>query len=141
MAPSDQQQQGALTSLEDARALLMARLRPAEPMLMALDDAAGRICAEPLAAPAHPPQAYALRRGWAVCADEIVGASNYAPVLPARAPLAVEAGDRLPPGYDCVIEPYGVERIGAMAQVVVEAAPGANVRRPGEDARSPACRG
>ncbi len=135
MAPSDQQQ-GALTSLEDARALLMARLRPAEPVLMALDAAAGCICAEPLAAPAHPPQAYALRRGWAVRADEIVGASNYAPVLPAREPLAIEAGDCLPPGYDCVIEPYGLERIGAMAQVVVEAAPGANVRRPGEDAQA-----
>jgi len=123
-----------LTSLDAARGLLMELLQPSAPLTLALDAALGCICANGLIAPLHPPQAFALRDGWALRSDEIIGASNYAPVIPPSAPVAVEAGERLPPDYDCVIETYGVDMLGPMAQVMAEAPPGANVRRPGEDA-------
>ena len=135
MTPSHNQQElRALTSLEAAGALLMERLAPVAPVSLALGEALGCICAEPVTASLHPPQAIALRDGWALHSHEIIGASNYAPVMPASPPLAIEAGEALAPGYDCVVEPYGVEIVGPMAQVMVEPAPGANVRRPGEDA-------
>ncbi len=125
-----------LTSLDAALALLLDKLSPVTPLRVDISAARGRICADPLIAPLHPPQALALRDGWALRADEIIGASNYAPVAPSAPPLAVEAGDALPPGYDCVIDSHGVEFLGPLTQVMTDAPPGANVRRPGEDAGS-----
>ncbi len=130
------QQLGVLTSLEAARALLLDLSHPVAPLLQPIDKAQGCICAAPLIATLHPQQAFALRDGWAMKADETIGASSYAPVMPLTAPIAVETGDGLGPDRDCIVDQYGVDFSGPIIQVMAESAPGANVRRPGEDARA-----
>ena len=125
---------GALTSLEAARALLLNALRPVDPVLTPRDEALGCICAEPLIVGVQPPRAIALRDGWAMRAEDLAGASSYAPVLLATQPIAVETGDALPPECDCVIDHHGLDLSGPMPQAMIEALPGENVRRPGEDA-------
>ncbi len=124
---------GALTSLEAARALLLNALRPIDPVLTPRDEALGCICAEPLIVGVQPPRAIALRDGWAMRAEDLAGASSYAPVLLATQPVAVETGDALPPECDCVIDHHGLYLSGPMPQAMIEALPGENVRRPGED--------
>jgi len=125
---------GTLTSLEEARALLMGALRPVDPVLTSRDEALGCICAEPLIVGVQPPRAIALRDGWAMRAEDLAGASSYAPVLLTIHPVAVETGDPLPVECDCVIDHHGLDLGGPMPQALVEALPGENVRRPGEDA-------
>ena len=124
----------ALTSLEAARELLLNALRPVDPSLTPRDEALGCICAEPLILGLQPPRAIALRDGWAMRAEELAGASSYAPVLLATQPIAVETGDALPDACDCVIDHHGLDLSGPMPQALIEALPGENVRRPGEDA-------
>ena len=134
-APSGHQQSPlVLTALEDARAILLGGLKPVDPVLAPRDEALGCICAEPLIASLRPSHVTALRDGWAMRADDIAGASSYAPIFLAEKPVTIQAGDRLPPECDCVIDPHGVDDSGPMAQVLVEGLPGENVRRPGEDA-------
>ena len=123
-----------LTSLEAARALLLDALRPVDPVLAPRDEALGCICAEPLIVGLQPPRAIALRDGWAMRAEDLAGASSYAPVLLATEPMAVETGDALPDACDCVIDHHGLDLSGPMPQALIEALPGENVRRPGEDA-------
>ena len=125
---------GALTSLEAARALLLNTLRPVDPVLTPRDEALGCICAEPLIVGVKPPRTIALRDGWAMRAEDLAGASSYAPVLLTMQPMAVETGDALPPECDCVIDHHGLDLSGPMPQALIEALPGENVRRPGEDA-------
>ena len=125
---------GALTSLEAARALLLNMLRPVDPVLTPRDEALGCICAEPLIVGLQPPRARALRDGWAMRAEDLAGASSYAPVLLATQPSAVETGDALPGACDCVIDHHGLDLSGPMPQALIEALPGENVRRPSEDA-------
>jgi len=124
---------GVLTSLEAACALLLNALKPVEPVLALRDEALGCIYAEPLIIGAQPPRPIALRDGWAMRAEDLAGASSYAPVLVATQPVAVETGDALPPECDCVIDHHGLDLNGPMAQAIIEALPGENVRRPGED--------
>jgi molybdopterin biosynthesis enzyme len=80
-----------------------------------------------------PARATALRDGYALRADEIVGASSYAPVLLAQKPSFVSAGDVLPEGCDCIIEANGLDLDGPLPLAMVESFPGENVRRAGED--------
>ena len=124
----------ALTSLAAARALLLSALRPVDPVLEPRDEALGCICAEPLIVGVQPPRPIALRDGWAMRAEDLAGASSYAPVLLATEPIAVETGDSLPADCDCVIDHHGLDLGGPMPQAMIEALPGENVRRPGEDA-------
>jgi molybdopterin biosynthesis enzyme len=124
---------GALTSLEAARALLLNALRPVDSVLTPRDEALGCICAEPLIVGVQPPHAIALRDGWAMRAEDLAGASSYAPVFLTAQPIAVETGDALPPECDCVIDHHGLDLGGPTPQALIEALPGENVRRPGED--------
>ena len=125
---------GALTSLEEARALLLSALRPVDPVLTPRDETLGCICAEPLVVGVQPSSPIALRDGWAMRSEHLAGASSYSPVLLATQPIAVETGEPLPPECDCVIDHHGIDPGGPMPQAMIEALPGENVRRPGEDA-------
>lgn len=125
---------GSLTALEEAQAALLAMLAPVAPQVVAADEALGLIAAgtAPLGAPV-PVRAFALRPGFALRAEELAGASAYAPALLARAPVLVAAGDDLPEGCDCVIDEAAVDVSGPLAQAHVESWPGENIRRAGED--------
>jgi molybdopterin biosynthesis enzyme len=124
----------SLTPLEQARALLCDGIVPVAPISVPLAQAGGCIAAGLARTDrAVPERDIAMRDGWAFRASDLVGASSYAPVPLLGAPKWVNAGDALPSGCDCVIEPDMVEQIGPLAQAVGESAPGANVRRAGED--------
>ena len=125
---------GALTSLEAARTLLLSALRPVGAVLVAREEALGCICAEPLVVGVQPPSPIALHDGWAMRSEDIAGASSYSPVLLTTDPIAVETGEPLPLECDCVIDHHGLDLGGPMPQALIEALPGENVRRPGEDA-------
>jgi len=112
---------------------LLNALRPVDPVLTPRDEALDCICAEPLIVGVQPPRAIALRDGWAMRAEDLAGASSYAPVFLTTQAIAVETGDALPPECDCVIDHHGLDRSGPMPQAMIEALPGENVRRPGED--------
>ena len=123
-----------LTLAADALSELLDAVRPVEAADVPVAEAVGAVLAEPLAAPRPVPErALALRRGWAVASADIVGASPYAPMPMVGAPVLVEAGDALPSGADAVLPPDAVTVEAGLAQALAEAAPGAFVRRPGED--------
>jgi molybdopterin biosynthesis enzyme len=100
---------------------------PLDPVMLPLAEAVGAVLAEPVHAPGPlPTEAMAEIDGVAVQAFETIGASPY---LPAElsASLVVKAGDAVPAPFDAVA-PLG--NLGVDQTV----APGANLRRIGEDA-------
>jgi molybdopterin biosynthesis enzyme len=125
---------GQLTSLDTALALLLDGLQPVAPVDIAVADAKGFVAAPmPPLEQARPARNTAIIDGWALRAVDLAGASSYAPVPLAGAPVWVETGDALPEGCDCVLDAREVEHTGPMFQALGEAIPGAGVRRVGED--------
>jgi molybdopterin molybdotransferase len=123
----------SLTPLDTALAALLKGLDPLAPVELPLTDAAGCIAAaNPLLA-AQPSRDVAAADGWALCANDLVGASSYSPLLLATAPAWVDAGDAMPGGCDCVLDADAVEVSGPLAQVLAEGVPGQGVRRAGSD--------
>ena len=78
-----------------------------------------------------PPHDVAAVDGWALRASDLVGASSYTPLPLAKAPVWVEAGEKIPEGSDCVIDEDSVDLSGPVAQALAEAIPGQGVRRKG----------
>jgi molybdopterin molybdotransferase len=123
-----------LTALDFARAWLFQLLSPVAPQSVPLEVAHGLVAAGmPPLADCLPASARAARDGWAMRANDLAGASSYSPVLLPKPPLWVDLGETLPAECDCVIDVQGVEPMGALFQVLVEAFPGENIRRAGED--------
>ncbi|MGX9430221.1 MULTISPECIES: molybdopterin-binding protein [Bradyrhizobium] len=123
----------SLTPLQTALSALLRALEPVQPIELPLADALRCIAAEMPPLPAHPPHDVAATDGWALRANELVGASSYSPLPLAAPPIWVEAGDAMPEASDCVLDADLVEAAGPIAQVVAEATPGQGVRRKGED--------
>ncbi|MDD1519126.1 MULTISPECIES: molybdopterin-binding protein [Bradyrhizobium] len=123
----------SLTPLDTALAALLRGVDPVAPVEVPLAEAIGCIAAgDPLLA-AHPSRDIAAVDGWALSANDLVGASAYSPVPLTTAPAWVEAGDTMPAGCDCVLDADAVEMSGPLAQVLAEGAPGQGVRRAGSD--------
>jgi molybdopterin biosynthesis enzyme len=110
----------SLTSLDAALATLLEAIAPIAPVELPLTEAPGRIAAD-----------MAAVDGWAFRSRDLVGASSYSPLPLPGSPVWVEAGDRMPAGCDCVIDPDLVEQTGGLFQVSAEAIPGQGVRRIG----------
>lgn len=126
-----------LISLEDALAPMLDGLRPAAPLRLPIESAAGLVLAEPLVAPGPlPRRSVALRAGHAVAALDLAGASPQAPVMLASELEWVRPGDELPPGADAVAEPDIIARQGAWLEASEAVAPGANARLAGHDLRA-----
>lgn len=124
----------ALTGVEAARALLLDGLEPVAPEEVPLAEALGCLAAGmPPLAHGLPATNEAAADGWAFTASDLVGASSYSPAMPDNEPRWVEAGQPMPKGCDCVIEPGLVETAGSLVQVLADAVPGRGVRRAGED--------
>ncbi|MCK1384451.1 molybdopterin-binding protein [Bradyrhizobium sp. 21] len=130
----------SLTPLDTALAALLKGLDPLAPVVLPLAEAAGCIAAGTALLAAHPPRDVAAADGWALCANDLVGASSYSPLLLTIAPAWVDAGDAMPAGCDCVLDADTVEVSGPLAQVLAEGVPGQGVRRAGSDidGRTPA---
>ncbi len=127
----------ALTSYQDALDRLLARLTPVPARVLTPTSALGCIVAQDVViTQAIPARAIALRDGYALRADEIVGASSYAPVLLASVPPFIAAGDAVPDDCDCLVVASGLDLEGPLPQALVESFPGENLRRAGEDLAS-----
>jgi molybdopterin molybdotransferase len=124
---------GQLIPLDEALAALLAGLEPVAPIERPIAETLGSVAAEVLLPGPVPVSDLAVSDGWALCAQDLVGASSYSPLPLAGPPIWVEAGDRMPNGSDCVVDSDLVELSGSMFQVSGEALPGQGVRRAGAD--------
>lgn len=143
------------TSLDEALERIAARVRPLPVEEVALDQALGRVLAEPIASEVDVPAfARACMDGFAVRAQDTFAASSYDPVslqvvgtvLPGQPgePPAVGAGQTvrimtgapLPPGADAVVPVERVEVRGERVRLVAPLPPGKHVARRGEEVRA-----
>lgn len=123
----------SLTPLEAALSALLSGLAPVAPVALPLSEARCCVAAEmPPVAP-YPTGDIAANDGWAVRADDAVGASSYSPLPLATLPPWVDAGDVMPQGCDCVLDAAAVDTSGAIAEIVAEPVPGQGVRRAGSE--------
>jgi len=126
----------ALMPLADAVACLTAGVSPVaedeRPVRAALGFTAAR---DVIAERDWPEATTALRDGWAVAAEDVIGASPYASILLTAPPVWVEAGEALPDGACTVLPPEALEG----RAFVADAPPGDGARRRGEDLKAGAC--
>jgi molybdopterin molybdotransferase len=123
----------SLTSLDATLAALLEGIRPVVPIELPLTEALGCIAADMSTLKALPAFDMAAVDGWAFGSRDLVGASPYSPLALTGSPIWVEAGDRMPEGCDCVIDPDLVEQSSGLFQVSAEAIPGQGVHRIGGD--------
>jgi molybdopterin biosynthesis enzyme len=124
----------ALTGVEAARALLLDGLEPVAPEEVPLAEALGCVATGmPPLERGLPETDEAEADGWAFAAGDLVGASSYSPLPIAGEPFWVEAGQPMPRGCDCVVDPGLVETVDTLVQVLADAVPGQGVRRAGQD--------
>lgn len=138
---------------ETARSVAIALARPLDQSEMVpLADAVGRILAASIEAPrAIPPFDQAAMDGYAI---SLAGRRGVPLVLPAigrttagdppgvLAPGAahrIMTGAALPEGADTVVMQEQTTRRGDLVRFAFDVAPGANIRRAGEDVRQGAC--
>jgi putative molybdopterin biosynthesis protein len=100
-----------------------------------LDEAVGRVTAEPIwATRSSPPFDAAAMDGIALRAADTRGASETAPlVLAPDAFAVVDTGDPLPEGYDAVVMREHVHYVDGQAELRAAVAPYQHVRSIGED--------
>jgi molybdopterin molybdotransferase len=123
----------SLTPLDIALAAILRGVEPVVPVDLLLAEALGCVAAEMPPLSALPPCDIAATDGWALRANDLVGASSYSP-LPLTAPPAwVEAGDAMPEQCDCVLDADAVDTSGPISEVLAECLPGEGVRRMGRD--------
>ena len=130
----------SLTPLDTALAVLLRGVGPVAPVELPLAEAVGCVSAGMPQLAAYPPRDIAAVDGWALRANDLVGASSYSPLPLTELPVWVDAGDAMPAGCDCVLDAGAVEVSGPLAQVLAEGIPGQGVGRAGGDTadRSPA---
>lgn len=122
-----------LTSLDTALGLLLDGVKPVARSELPIGRSPVRVLGdfEPSDRPL-PSCAAAAVDGWALRADDLVGASSYSPVPLMTSPTWVEVGDRIADGCDCVLDADLVDQSGPIAQAIAEATPGQGVCRVGE---------
>jgi putative molybdopterin biosynthesis protein len=106
-----------------------------ETVRLPLDQAVGRVTAEPVwARTSSPPFDAAAMDGIAVRAADTVGASETTPVrLDADAVEVVDTGDPIPGDFDAVVMREDVHEVGGGVELRAAAAPYQHVRSIGED--------
>jgi molybdopterin molybdotransferase len=131
-------------SIDDALALVLARVQPLDAEDVSLHLAAGRVLAEPgRAAIDLPPFDSSAMDGFAVRAEDtpgrlpLIGRSAagrpYPGTLPEGAAVAISTGAVVPPGADAIV-PLEEASLEAGNVVVAGAEPGAHLRSRGGDA-------
>ncbi|HXR21597.1 MAG TPA: gephyrin-like molybdotransferase Glp [Acidimicrobiales bacterium] len=143
---------GSTISVAEARRFVLARCVPLRPLPRAIGDAAMLVLAETVRAPqAVPPFTNSAMDGYAVRAADTVGApvrlhvvatvmagNDSTPVVGNGGAARIMTGAQMPPGADsvCMVERTRSEVGGSIVIVEEAVAPGANVRRAGEDIES-----
>jgi molybdopterin molybdotransferase len=125
-----------LTPLADVLAMVDAEVKPITQHTIDVSMAVGRTLASDAVAPARPASALALQDGWALSADETLGAGSYAPVPLVRAPSRVEAGQAMPTGTDSVAPLDAVKVVDGHAEALIVINPGDGVLAAGSDSDS-----
>jgi molybdopterin biosynthesis enzyme len=123
----------SLTPLETAVAILLHGLEAVAPGELPLAEALGSVAAEMPALPLVPGHNLAAADGWAVNANDVLGASSYSPLAPVRPPTWVDVGDAMPQHCDCVLDVDAVPTRGPLVEIIVEGVPGQGIRRAGAD--------
>jgi molybdopterin molybdotransferase len=122
-----------LTPLDDVHLMIDAEVKAVTQRTIEVSAAVGRTLAVDALAPGRPAAALALQDGWAVSADETLGAGGYAPSPLMRTPSRIEAGQALPAGTDSVAPIDTVKVADGLAQVLVAVNPGDGVLPAGGD--------
>jgi molybdopterin molybdotransferase len=138
---------GDLITIEHAREIVLAAVRPLEQEAVAVADALGRVLARDVVArgdvPAFPSSAmdgYAIKAGSAsrsltVVAESRAGSPTDAAVTEANA-IRVSTGAAVPDGAEAVIRQEDVEEDRGTIRTTAQTVPGGNIRWPGEDLRA-----
>ena len=122
-----------LTPLTEVLATVDSEVKPITPRTLDVAGAAGRALASDATAPARPSWAMALQDGWALAADDTLGAGGYAPVQLMTTPQRVEAGQAMPPGTDSVAPLDAVKVTKDRAEALITVNPGDGVLAAGGD--------
>ena len=122
-----------LTPLAEVLATVDSDVQPVTPRTLDVAAAAGHTLAADAVAPACPSAALALQDGWALAADDTLGAGGYAPVLLMHTPQRVEAGQPMPVGTDSVAPLDAVKVAAGRAEALVTVNPGDGVLPAGGD--------
>jgi molybdopterin molybdotransferase len=136
-----------MLSIDEARAAVLAEVRPLGAEQISIGAALGRVLAEDIAAAADVPgfansamDGFAVRSGPAGRRLRIVGESRAG--APAPAPVGdgeairISTGAMLPDGADAVLQIELVAEEGGSVVLQDDVRPGRNVRPPGEDVRA-----
>ena len=116
-----------LVPLAEVLAMVDAEVKVVTPRTLDVTVAAGRTLSADAVAPSRPSAALALLDGWALVADETLGAGGYSPVLLVDPPQRVEAGQPMPIGTDSVV-PLDVVKVSAgRAEALAAVNPGDGV--------------
>jgi molybdopterin biosynthesis enzyme len=124
---------GRLTPLVAVLGLIDAEVKPVTPRTLDVAQAAGRTLAVDASAPARPAAAMALQDGWALAADDTLGAGGYAPAQLPQVPSRVEAGQPMPPDTDSVAPFDTVKKTTGGAEALLALNPGDGVLAAGGD--------
>ncbi len=135
-----------LLSIEEAQRLILERVRPLEAERVALDDAAGRVTAEPAEARVDlPPFDSSAMDGFCVRAEDTPGRLPVVARIPAGRPaeraleageaMAIATGGALPPGADAVIPLEYVVDHDNKIEISEAVSRGASIRPRGGDIR------
>lgn len=122
-----------LTPLVDALSLIDLRVKAVTPRTLDIHAAAGRALATDASATLRPMAALALTDGWAVAAEQTLGASDYAPVALLQPPQRIEAGAPLPLGADSVAPVDAIRSGDGPAEALATINPGDGVLPSGGD--------
>lgn len=136
----------ALLSIEEAQGLILGRVRPLEAERVPLDEAAGRVTAEPAKARLDlPPFDSSAMDGFALREEDTPGRLPVVARIPAGRPaqrellageaMAIATGGAVPPGADAVVPIERVVEHGNEVEIAESIAAGSNVRPQGGDVR------
>ena len=122
-----------LMPLADVLAIVESDVKPVTPRTIDVMAAAGQILAADARALSRPTSPVALQDGWALTAEETLGAGGYAPVPLTRPPQRIEAGQPMPVGTDSVAPIDAVKLTRGRAEALVTVNPGDGVLAAGGD--------
>lgn len=125
-----------LTPLADVLLMVDAEVKPITPRTIDVIAAAGRTLAVDGLAPSRPASTLALQDGWALSADDTLGAGGHAPTSLVRTPSRIEVGQALPAGTDSVAPIDAVKVVDGQAEALLVVNPGDGVLAAGGDSDS-----
>ncbi|MFN3655883.1 MAG: molybdopterin-binding protein [Pseudolabrys sp.] len=134
ISPDALQMIARLTPLAEVLAMVDLDVKPVGQRTIDVFAGAGRVLAADANAPARPSAAIALQDGWALAADDTIGAGGYTPTMLMRVPPRVEVGQAMPAGTDSVAPLDAVKVSAGQAEALVTVNPGDGVLPAGGDA-------